>query len=150
MAENNYFSPILHRVKSRKRLCTSQDVLDNLRANIEKILNTRLPDLKKYVLRPDLNCDPDYLNNSLLNFGIADIQSLNLGDDSKERRFCESVRLAISRFEPRMSNVKVEMNNKLNSRMINLEVRGNLRIYPFEDISFQSGIEMDSQEFVVD
>ena len=147
---DNFFSPILHRVKSRSLFCTSQEVLDDLRENIEKILNTRLPDLREYLLRPDINCESDYLNRSVLNLGIADIQSLNLGDDSKERRFCESVRLAISRYEPRMTHVKVEMNNKLNSRIINLEVRGVLRIYPFDDISFQSGIELDSQEFVVD
>lgn len=147
---NNYFSPILHRVRSRKVFCTSQELLDDIRTNIERILNSRLPDLDEYLLRPDINCDPTFLNDSLLNFGIADIQSLNLGDDSKERRFCESVRLAISRFEPRMAHVKVDMNNKRNSRMIDLAVRGVLLIYPFEDVSFESGIEMDSNEFVVD
>lgn len=150
MADNNYFSPILHRLKSRKLFCTSQELLDDLRENIEKILNSRLPDLDEYLLRPDINCNSSYLNNSLVNFGIADIQSLNLGDDSKELRFCDSVRLAISRYEPRMTNVQVEMKNTNTSRMINLEVRGVLRIYPFEDVSFQSGIEMDSNEFVVE
>ena len=147
---SQYPSPILHRLKSLRQFCSANELVEDLRSNIEGILNSRLPIFSKYLLRSDPRCKDSLLDDSLANFGIADIQSLNLGEDKKEKRFCDSVRMAISRFEPRIGNVKVEMVNSSNSRIINLEVRGILLIHPFEDVRFESGLDANTQEFIVD
>ena len=149
---SQYPSPILHRLKSLRQSCSANELVEDLRSNIEGILNSRLPIFSEYLLRSDPKCEDSLLDDSLANFGIADIQSLNLGEDKKEKRFCNSVRVAISRFEPRLGNVRVEMVSSSNSRIINLEVRGVLLIHPFEfeDVRFESGLDANTQEFTVD
>ena len=143
-------APILHRVKTRSRFCTPNEMIDSVRENIEKILNTRLLIPYSYVLRPFSAESSRLLNDSLVNFGIADIQSLNLGDETLEKRFCKSVKLAIQRFEQRLGYVTVEMSNSSRDRIANIEVQGMLLVPPFEkDIHFESGLEPATQKFFV-
>lgn len=146
---DRFLASILYRVTVGSRFYTAKELIEDIRRNIELILNSRLMIPSEYLLRPTSPAASRYLNNSLVNFGIADIQSLNLGDDLMEARFCESVRIGIERFEPRVANVAIEMTPSLRDRVINISVKGSLVVAPFEDIRFQSGIEPEMQKFVV-
>lgn len=146
---SEYLAPILARVKNLQRFCSADQVIENVRQNVEAILNTRLSIPGQYVLR---STDPQalkQLNDSLVNFGVVDFQSMNMGDSSMEKRFLESVRIAIERFEPRLAKVKVQMDMSPSNRLISVQVHGHLVVQPFENIQFESGLDADSQKFVV-
>jgi len=85
----------------------------------------------------------------LVNFGVVDFQSLNMGDPLMEKRFCKSVQLSIQRFEPRLENVVVAMSASVSNRLINTEVSGQLVVQPFEAIQFDSSLDPLKQSFVV-
>ena len=146
---NQYLASVLSRVKTGARFYSANDLIEDIRSNIEVILNSRLMIPAEYLLRPSDLASAKLLDDSLVNFGIADIQSLNLGDDSMETRFCESVRIGVERFEPRLTCVTVEMAPSVRERVVNISVKGSLNIEPFEDIRFQSGINPEIQKFVV-
>ena len=148
MAEQ-FLASLLSRVKTGKRFYSANAMIEDIRTNVETILNSRLMIPANYLLRSTSNRFDETLDNSLVNFGIADIQSLNLGDELMEQRFCESVRLAVERFETRLTQVSIEMVPSIGDRIINIVVRGGLAVAPYEDIQFQSGVEPELQKFVV-
>jgi len=148
MAER-YLAPLLYRFENLSRFHGSDEVIESVRQNVECLLNTRLSIPPDYLLRPTDDEATDMLNRSLVNFGVVDFESLNMGDDDQEKRFCKSVKLAIERFEPRLTKVQVEMASSRKHRLINTEVKGQLLIEPFEDIRLESGLDLSSQSFVV-
>lgn len=144
-----FLAPILSRVKNLSRFCSADDVIEDVRQNVESILNTRLMIPGEYVLRSTDKDSLKLLNDSLVNFGVVDFQSMNMGDSSMEKRFRESVRIAIERFEPRLAKIKVEMIASAKNRLISVQVNGQLVVQPFEDIQFESGLDTISQKIVV-
>ena len=103
----------------------------------------------EYVLRPTSQGSLKLLNDSLVNYGVVDFQSMTMGDSSMEKRFRESVRIAIQRFEPRLAKIQVEMVASAKNRLISVQVNAQLVVQPFEDIQFESGLDSDTQKFVV-
>ncbi|MEL7498851.1 MAG: type VI secretion system baseplate subunit TssE [Planctomycetota bacterium] len=146
---SEFLAPILHRIRRHERFCSANDVIENVRHNVEAILNTRMSIPGDYILRPTDESSLELLNDSLLNFGVADFQSLNMGDPEMEKRFCESVKRAIQRFEPRLAGVTVEMVASNSKRLMNIQVRGKLVVQPFENIDFASGLDLATKKFVV-
>lgn len=146
---DTHLAPLLHRMQYRKRFCSADQVVESVRANIECLLNSRLSVPDNYVLREVDEESLDLLNRSLVNFGVVDFQSLNMGDPLMEKRFCDSVKRSIERFEPRLDNVEVEMVTEKKERLINAQVRGELVVEPFEDIRFESALSADARSFTV-
>ena len=144
-----YLASIMSRVKNHSRFCSADDVIEDVRQNVESILNTRLMIPGEYVLRPTSQGSLKLLNDSLVNYGVVDFQSMNMGDSSMEKRFRESVRIAIQRFEPRLAKIQVEMVASAKNRLISVQVNAQLVVQPFEDIQFESGLDSDTQKFVV-
>ena len=146
---SEYLAPIISRVKNHSRFCSADDVIEDVRQNVESILNTRLMIPGDYLLRPTNKESLKLLNDSLVNFGVVDFQSMNMGDSSMEKRFSESVRIAIQRFEPRLAKIKVEMIASAKNRLVSVQVSGHLVVQPFEDIQFESGLDPNLQKIVV-
>ena len=146
MAE--FENSILRRVKTFNRYGTAKDVVEDIRQNIQTILNSRLSIPGSCILRLADDDNAVLLNSSILNFGIADFQSLNLGAEEVEERLCNSIRIAIERFETRLTQVNVQM-KPTQSRVVNIEVRAVLDIEPFGQVAFDSGISFPSQKVVV-
>jgi type VI secretion system lysozyme-like protein len=146
---DSFLAPLMYRFRNLSRFCSADDVVESVRQNIECLLNARLSIPPDYTLRPTDKESIELLNNSLVNFGVVDFQSLNMGDPLMEKRFCKSVQLSIERFEPRLDKVKVSMSAATNERLINTEVTGELVVQPFEAIRFESGLDTGSQAFVV-
>lgn len=146
---SDFLAPILHRIRFHSRFCNANQVIDNVRENVESILNSRMAIPGKYELRPTDERSLETLNDSLVNFGVADFQSLNMGDPEMEKRFCFSVKKAIQRYEPRLTGVTVEMVASTSKRLINVQVKGRLIVQPFEHIDFESGLDITTQKFVV-
>lgn len=148
MAER-YLAPLLYRFEHLTRFHNADAVIESVRSNIESLLNTRLSIPPSYVLRPTDKESIELLNRSIVNFGVVDFQSLNMGDPLMEKRFCRSVQLSIQRYEPRLTKVHVDMSPAKDRRLINTEVRGQLIVEPFEEIRFESGLDLSRQSFVV-
>lgn len=146
---SEYLAPILHRIRFHSRSCNANQVIDNVRENVEAILNSRMSIPGDYELRPTDESSLTLLNDSLVNFGVADFQSLNMGDPEMEKRFCFSVKKAIQRYEPRLTGVSVEMVPSNGQRLISVQVKGRLIVQPFEQIDFESGLDIATQKFVV-
>lgn len=146
---SEYLATLLHRMQFRSRTCTANEVIESVRRNVEAILNSRICIPGDYQLRPTDERSHEILDRSLVNFGVADFQSLNMGDPEMEKRFCDSVKTAIVRYEPRLTSVLVEMASASGLRVINVQVKGRLIVQPFEEVDFESGLDMNSQKFVV-
>jgi type VI secretion system lysozyme-like protein len=146
---DSYLATILYRIKYGTRFCTADEVIESVRENVECILNSRLSIPEPYLLRTTDKQGLEYLDDSLVNFGVADFQSLNMGDPAMEKRFCESVKLGIQRYEPRLAKIQVAMSASQEDRLINVQVNGQLMVQPFEEIRFHSGLDADLQKFVV-
>jgi type VI secretion system protein ImpF len=147
--EDSFLAPLMFRFENRSRFCSGDEIVESVRQNIECLLNSRLSIPPDYLLRTTDQESIDCLNDSLVNFGVVDFQSLNMGDPLMEKRFCKSVQLSIHRFEPRLENVSVVMSPSVSSRLINTEVTGQLVVQPFEAIKFDSSLDPVNQSFVV-
>lgn len=147
MAE--HLASILYRVRKLERFCSANEVIEDVRRNVESILNSRVMIPGKYELRPTDEESLTLLNDSMVNFGVADFQSLNMGDPEMEKRFCESVKIAIRRYEQRLASISVEMVSATDERLLNIQVKGRLIVQPFENVDFASGLDLSTQTFVV-
>ena len=146
---DSFLAPLMYRFEKLSRFCSGNDIVESVRQNIEALLNSRLSIPPDYLLRTTDQEAIDCLNASLVNFGVVDFQSLNMGDPLMEKRFCKSVQLSIERFEPRLENVEVAMSSSISSRLINTQVSGQLVVQPFEAIRFDSSLDPINQAFVV-
>ena len=146
---DSFLAPLLYRFQNQSRFCSGNEIEESVRLNIESLLNSRLSIPPSYLLRATDQDAIDCLNNSLVNFGVVDFQSLNMGDPLMEKRFCKSIQLSIERYEPRLDNVVVAMSASVNNRLINTEVTGQLVVQPFEAIRFDSSLDPVNQAFMV-
>lgn len=147
--DDSFVAPLLYRFQNQSRFCSGNEIVESVRLNIEGLLNSRLSIPPNYLLRATDQDAIDCLNDSLVNFGVVDFQSLNMGDPLMEKRFCKSIQLSIERYEPRLDNIEVGMSTSINNRLINTEVTGRLVVEPFETIRFDSGLDPVNQAFVV-
>ena len=126
------------------RYCGAQAIVDDVRRNIEVILNSRLPVFNSYFLSE--TSLP--LDRSTINFGIVDFNSITVDDQDQEGRFCKSVVHAINSFEPRVNEVRVKLLKSLEERFIALDIMASLNVHPFEDLPIKFGYDTESQQFV--
>lgn len=77
-----------------------KDLRGSVRRDLENLLNTRYR-----VIEPD----DDYLEvkNSLLNYGLPDLATVNISDKEKRNEFIEHMQTVLIDFEPRFKSVKV-------------------------------------------
>ncbi len=77
-------------------------VRDALKRDLESILNTR----RRFLSTPP---HLQYLENSVLNYGLTDFTHENVGSLDFQREFRKHVLDVIARLEPRLSNVEVRV-----------------------------------------
>ncbi len=73
---------------------------NSIRRDLESLLNTRF-----YISEPPDNF-PE-LNNSLLNYGLPDLATVNIIDIEKRDEFSRNLEQTLNYFEPRFKSVKV-------------------------------------------
>lgn len=81
-------------------------IRESVRRDIEALFNTRC-----CIHSPD----PRYkhLQDSLLNFGLPDLSTVNFSSREDRREFCKKVETAIQHFEPRVKSAKVTVASKV-------------------------------------
>jgi type VI secretion system protein ImpF len=99
---------------------------------------------------PDFPLDRDHLNRSLLTFGLPDFSDMGLvellSDDVKH-----AVAQAIRRFEPRLSEVQIEVDDKWqSSHVLRFHVSALLNVEPErEPVTFDTLMALDTRKFEV-
>lgn len=72
----------------------------SVRRDLENLLNTRIR-----MIEPDDQLHE--LKNSLLNYGLPDLATVNISDNEKRKEFIEHLESVLIHFEPRFKTVKV-------------------------------------------
>lgn len=114
--------------------------LSNLRAcvlrDVQNLLNSKM----------QWNTWPDWykeLDTSLLNYGLSDLAGLAVISDERKQRYCRDIKNILTRFEPRFTDIEVELlpPAKDNERMLPINITAVL--YADSDpehVSFFSGM----------
>lgn len=95
-----------HQTKSavNNSMQIGRDHLEQIRNNIQNILNTR-----RYSYRYPAHLTE--LNSSLLSYGIDDFIGTELSAQEDKAKFCQMLQTTLEIFEPRLSNIHVEFDN---------------------------------------
>lgn len=72
----------------------------SVRRDLESIFNTRYR-----VIEPDSSLSE--VNNSLLNYGLPDLATVNISDKEKRKEFTQQLELLLKKYEPRFKTIKV-------------------------------------------
>jgi type VI secretion system protein ImpF len=112
--------------------------------DLENLLNTRrqiLPVLASY----------REVNNSVFMYGIGDFTSENPRSPSVRRRLRQDIEKTISRFEPRLKNVTVRLEEDLEAgRNLRFRISGLLVVEPeTEPVTFDTYFDTNRGEYVI-
>jgi type VI secretion system protein ImpF len=115
---------------------------ENVRNDLENLFNTRLCIL-------DLPEEFSELTQSLFNYGLPDIATMNLQASSQIDDYCEAIAKCIQASEPRISSINVSAPSALDSRdrCFHFRVEATLRAAPArERVIFDSALNPVRQE----
>lgn len=124
-------------------------VRDSLCRDLQNLLNTR----RSLDVLPE-ECTE--LGSSLLNYGLPDLQSLEIREDHELVRLCRLIEEAIQNFEPRLQGVRVrplvgEDGRRPFDRRLRFEIEAVLVVEPLrEPVVFASALDLSSGAFDVE
>lgn len=87
---------------ARRRLNLEQ-LIDGVARDLEALLNTRI------VVDDVTHRDFPLAGRSVIGFGLADFAGMNLISVHDRRRICSSIEAAINAYEPRLKDVRVDL-----------------------------------------
>lgn len=91
---------------ARRRL-SLQQLIDGVARDLEALLNTRV------IVDDTMLTDFPTVGRSVIGFGLADFAALNLASVHDRRRICTAIEAAINAYEPRLKEVRVELEQGL-------------------------------------
>lgn len=124
---------------------SQEQLKESVARDLEVLLNTRS------ALPPGvLQCYPECAR-SILNFGLADFAGLSQSSRDDRLRICASIRLAVERHEPRLSNVQVSLAERCGAvNRIEIVIVGVLRGYGAnEAVSFNAALQPSSLHYSI-
>ncbi len=77
-----------------------KDLRNSVRRDLENLLNTRFR-----MVEPD--SEYTQIQNSLLNYGLPDLATVNISDQEKRKEFIQHLETILIEYEPRFKAVKV-------------------------------------------
>jgi len=113
------------------------DIRDGVRRDLEILLNTRFRGIS-----PPESCHQ--LEESLLNYGLPDLNTFNFVSGSSREQFCKIVEEHIKKFEPRFKSVHVSIpdDKKIMGDSLNFRIEAIMYADPApEEIIFDSSLE---------
>jgi type VI secretion system protein ImpF len=114
-----------------------RELKQSVRRDLENLLNTR----RRLLSWP---AELSELDVSLVNYGLPDFTSAHLQAAQDPRAFLEVIADTISKFEPRLKNVRVELLGKGDrmDRILRFRIDALLYVEPISDnVSFDSSFE---------
>jgi type VI secretion system protein ImpF len=125
---------------AKSRSQSLREMIQNVRRDLERLLNTRW---RCVGWSPDL----EELDRSLVNYGIPDIMTSDLGAELQRESFRRLVETAIRYFEPRLESASVEFTDADQpvDRTLRFRIEAMLRIEPApEPVVFDSKLELST------
>lgn len=129
--------------------CTVEQLRDSVARDLEALLNSRASyDFDELQATPNAR-------DSVLTFGVRDFVGRVLSNGEDQRFICASLARAIETHEPRLSNVRVDFNAKVNdsSRSTNslaFTIRAMLIVHPTkESVSFDAVLQPSISRFAL-
>lgn len=139
--EKRLIPPMLDRLMARNQgvdMRQSHTVVrcirESIRRDLEALLNTRYC----CVSPPS---DYKHLKESLLNYGLPDLSTINMTSFDSRNAFCKQMEKTIQQFEPRVRTVKVKTDKALDNEdpTIRFRVEATLNLNPLQEmIIFES------------
>jgi type VI secretion system protein ImpF len=113
--------------------------------DLECLLNSRQETLD------ELPSEYQELNRSLVTYGLPDFTSCSLAIEEDRLRVLRSVERTISRFEPRLLRVRVQLETPRNhDRGLRFRIDALLRVDPSpEPVTFDAVLQLSTQQYVV-
>ena len=131
-------SPEVHEKDSQVNKSFNLNYLkSSVRRDLEKLFNSR------YRIS-DLPAELIEIHNSLINYGLPDLATINMIDIDKRAEFCKHIEKTIKYFEPRFQSVKVKYleNIDYTDRTLRFRIEAVLFAEPMpEKIIFDSILE---------
>lgn len=121
-----------------------RDLTQSIRRDLENLLNTRPS-------RPEANLAEEFpeIAESVLAYGLADFSTLNLGTHEQQEDFRWRVEQCIRRFEPRIQNVYVRLDEVPDERhrTLKLSIEGVVGVEPYlESVRFASQVDAEQRQ----
>jgi type VI secretion system protein ImpF len=117
---------------------------ESIRRDLERLLNTRQP-------HPDELGGYELTRNSVLNYGLPDLNSLNTSSRAHLQQVQVAVQNCIELFEPRLEEVTVSVEHRdLGKREIRFHIEARLVVHQMTDtVSFDSLLDLTSGTYAV-
>lgn len=102
---------------------------ESVRRDLESLFNTRYRCVSPPAGMP-------HLKDSVLNFGLPDLSSINLTSVDSRKQFCSQIEKAILTYEPRIKSVNVKSNEKVDNEdpSIRFRVEATLHANPAPEL----------------
>jgi type VI secretion system protein ImpF len=125
------------------RLLDMRQIKARVIRDLENLLNTR-----RLADPPDAEFSE--LNRSVLIYGIKDYTSLNPRSASVRKLLRQDIEKAIARFEPRLKNVKVQLEPDQKSHSLRFRINAMLVIEPEkEPVQFDTFFDINRSEYMI-
>ena len=121
---------------------TLEQMIDTVRADIEELLNTRQS-------QPMFDCPYPLVKESILAYGLPDLNSIPGASARDSDAIGEHIAGLIENFEPRLRNVRVEIDSEATSsghddRQIRFQISGSLNVDPAPEVGFETIVELST------
>jgi len=123
-----------------------RELRQSVKRDLENLLNTRF----RISEVPE---DFEQLDESLVNYGLPDLATVNLLDATSRKNFCRFLETTIQKFEPRFKNIEVSHVGNIdeNDRSIRFRIEAVLHANPSpETIVFNSVLEPVSRSLRIE
>jgi type VI secretion system protein ImpF len=114
-----------------------------LARDLASLLNSRCIDIDKYIEQYPL------AQKTMVAYGIEDLSSLSLLDPSHRALLRDRIRMAIERFEPRLTRVRVTLETSQDlERKLRFRVDAVLRVHPVRPpVTFDAWLNLSSSQY---
>lgn len=121
---------------------TLEQMIDTVRADLEELLNTRQS-------QPLHDCPYPLVKESILGYGLPDLNSIPGATARDSDVIGEHIAMLIERFEPRLKNVRVEIDSddnvpKEDARQLRFQISAMLNVDPAPEVGFETVVELST------
>src|SRR5215469_3153892 len=116
----------------------------SIRRDLVRLLNTRQPPPSEF-------SEYELIRKSVLNYGLADLSSLNTSAGAHLQHIQSIVQICLEEFEPRLEELTVSVERRdLGKREIWFHIEARLQIRPMaETVSFDTMLDLTSGTYAV-
>ena len=128
----------------RLRLMGLREIKASVVRDLENLLNTR-----RIIHMP--GSEYREVTRSLYVYGLRDFSSENPKSPFTKRKICREIEKTIARFEPRLKNIRVHIDNPTEAeRTLSFKITGILVVEPLsEPVSFDTYFDVNRGEYVI-